>query len=84
MKTFPLFVVAVVLTMPAVTPGCAELRPDAPMPMSFELHVQAQPIDANGNVSVGPVPQLVQPATPQPPLPTDTVHTMAEWPPKKP
>ena len=32
----------------------------------------------------GPVPQLVQPATPQPPLPTDTLHPMSEWPPKKP
>ena len=35
-------------------------------------------------INSGPEPQRVQPATPAPPLPTDTVHTIDEWPPKAP
>lgn len=58
--------------MPVAETSCVELGP-------------VQGMELNIPINTGPpTPQLIQPATPQPPLPTDTQHPMSEWPPKKP
>jgi hypothetical protein len=65
--------IALLFAQPAAGPtACAELRPAAGLTIDIPIN------------SGGPIPQTVQPATPQPPLPTDTVHPFSEWPPKKP
>jgi hypothetical protein len=43
-----------------------------------------QGVEFDVQINSGPAPQLVQPATPTPPLPTDRLHPMSEWPPTKP
>lgn len=58
------------LLMPASEDSCVDL--DKLKGLTIDIPLAA------------PVPQKIQPASPEPPLPTDTQHTMSEWPPAKP
>lgn len=65
-------IIGLLLLQPATETSCVDL--DKLQGMQFTIPINTGP----------PTPSTVQPSTPQPPLPTDTLHPMSEWPPKKP
>ncbi len=65
-------IIGLLFLQPTAETSCVDL--DRFQGMQFNVPINSGP----------PTPQLTQPATPQPPLPTDTVHPFSEWPPKKP